>query len=152
MLMAKSNLLQGLRWIVGLVLITYVAIALTPMKATIGRHSPRTASLFSPPSFNFSHMYSSGNVLGFSVGMSRQGLFQTLEQNYSDSADLIVNCIVTTSESVVPITSDTNVAATYGGGDQLCARLDSERLAFHVDFEDDIVSGIRIVFVRNEFP
>lgn len=140
------------RWIIGILAMAYVVIALTPLKATIGRYSPSAASLFSPASFNFSHIYTSGNVLEFSVGMTRDELFETLIQNYSGRADLTVNCVVTTADAVVPITSGLDIAAIYGGGDRLCARLDSERLGFFVDFENNLVSRIKIVFVRNELP
>lgn len=133
-------------------LAAYVVVALTPIKSLIGRYSPAAASVFSPFLFNFSRTYESGNVLEFRIGMTRKELFETLRSTYAGRADLTVDCSVTTAESVVPITSELDVGTAYGGGQRLCARLDSRRLGVVVGFQGDLVSAIEVWFVRNEFP
>lgn len=62
----------------------YAVVALTSVKGLIGRYSPAAASVFSPFLFNFSRTYKSGNVLDFSVGMTREELFEVLRRNYAD--------------------------------------------------------------------
>lgn len=133
-----------------ILIVAYAAVALSPIRTAIGRRSPAVASLFSPLLLNFSHTYESGRVLEFGVGMTRRELFKRLIENYAGRADLTVNCIVTTANSVVPIAADLDVDKVYGGGPRLCTRLDSRRLVVDFQFDGDVVSAIEVTFVRTE--
>lgn len=132
------------------VAIAYAGIGLSPLQDSIGRCSPSVASLFAPPFFNFNAIYEDGSVLEFRVGMSRADVFTMLSERYADRADLTVNCVVTTADSVIPITKGMNIADAYGGGPRLCVRLDSLRLVAEFEFQDDAVSRIGISYIRSE--
>jgi hypothetical protein len=131
-------------------LLAYAVVAFSPIKVYIGRHNPETASYFSPPLLNFSHTYRDGRVLEFQVGMRKEDLFSTLSQRYGGEADLTVNCVVTTADSVVPILPGVDIGAVYGGGSRLCTRLDSRKLSIVFDFRDAVVSAIDVTYVRTE--
>lgn len=148
MLMRNSGKLTA--WTIGVLILAYAAVALSPIKSAIGRRSPGVASWFSPPLFNFSQTYTDGSVLGFSAGMNKGEVFSELIERYADSADLTVNCVVTTADSVIPITHSLDIATVYGGGHRLCVRLDSRRLAVDFEFVGNFVSKIEITFVRTE--
>jgi hypothetical protein len=135
---------------VAALLLIYAAVAVSPVRYAIGRRSPNVAAWFSPFLFNFSHAYKDGTVLEFAIGMSKEELFSTLKQNYEGKADLTIDCRVTTADSVVPISRDLDIGATYGGGPRLCVRLDSRRLAADFEFQNDAVSTIEISFIRTE--
>jgi hypothetical protein len=134
----------------GLVAVAYFAIALSPISGSIGRRSPAAASWFSPPLLNFSHTYHEGHVLQFRVGMNRNELFEQLRRSYAGKADLIVGCRVTTADSVMPVTTDLDIEAVYGGGDRVCTRLDGRRLGADFQFHGDRVTSISVWFVRHE--
>src|SRR5262245_31621939 len=70
----------------------YTVVALSPIKAAIGRHSPRLGSFFSAPTFNFADMYDTGDVLEFQMGMSRQAFIRSLETNYANTGALMSVC------------------------------------------------------------
>jgi len=148
MLVRKSRKLTI--WTIGALLLSYAAVTLSPIKSVIGRRSPAVASWFSPPLFNFSQTYTDGRVLEFGARMSKGEVFSKLIEGYADSADLTVDCVVTTADSVVPITRNLDIAAVYGGRHRLCVRLDSRRLAVDFEFEGDVVSTIDVTFVRTE--
>lgn len=131
---------------------SYAVMTLPPMKDVIGRYSPVVASLLSPFLFNFSRTYETGRVLEFRIGMTKEALFETLKDNYSGRGELVIDCTVTTAESVVPITAALNISVMYGRGNRLCSRLDSHRLSMHVEFAGDRVSTIEVRHRWIELP
>lgn len=139
-------------WVLGAAIAAYALIASTPMKSFVGRYNPRAASIFSPLLFNFSHTYMNGRVLNFTIGMTRQDFLETLQREYAGKGDITVNCKVTTADSVVPITTELEIGSIYGGGERLCARLDSRKLGIVAYFDKDLVSAVNLWFVRSEFP
>jgi hypothetical protein len=133
-------------------LCAYTLVAITPLKALIGRSSPSAASLFSPPWLNFAHTYSTGRVIDFRVGMTRAEVYALLVSRYSGGGAIIANCNAGQPYSLIPITRDLDVASASGGGDRICARLDPPRLGTTIYFKDDLVSSIKIRFIRMELP
>jgi hypothetical protein len=133
-------------------LLGYLLIAISPLKKTIGRNHPEVASLFSPPLFNFSTSYDSGSVLGFDVSSAQQDVFERLRSVYAGKSNLLVNCVVTHADSVVPITPELDISATYGGGDKICVSLDGGRLILDFMLRGTTVSSIELAYIRTEGP
>jgi hypothetical protein len=136
--------------VVATLVFAYAGIGISPLKNQIGRNNPALASLFAPIFFNFSHKYTSGSVLDFSIGMSKDAFFDTLKKQYNGRADFIVGCVGRTANSLQRITSKTNLQESYGSGNRFCGRLDSRRTSIIVEFENDVVSAINLTFVRTE--
>ena len=130
----------------------YFAVAFSSLRLSIGRVSPPIAAWFSPFFFNFSGTYVTGKVLDFDVGMSRGDVFRVLNEKYAGVADLTAECKVTTASAVIPISKDLDIAAAYGGGPQLCTRLDSRRLSVDFEFKGEKLTKISMTFVTNELP
>jgi hypothetical protein len=128
----------------------YLVLALSPLKTTIGRSYPGVASVFSPPLFNFSASYESGSVLDFFVGMSREQTFSVLKGTYVGRSKLLSNCVGTRANSLIPVTASLDIASAYGGGDRLCAYLESGRLLLDFTFQNGAVSRIDLAYVRTE--
>jgi hypothetical protein len=136
----------------GGVIAVYAAIALSPLTAWIGRSDPALATCFRPLLFNFSSTYETGQVLDFHIGMSRGTFFTVLATTYSGKGRIIVNCTVSTGNSLVPITADLDVASIYGGGDRLCASMHPDGPGFEVSFQGESVARIKLWYVRTEMP
>ena len=128
----------------------YFVLALSPLRTAIGRTYPRVASLFSPPLFNFSAAYDSGSVLEFAVGMSRERTFELLKSHYAGRSELLANCVGTRANSLIPVTPSLDVASVYGGGEKMCAYLESGRLLVSFTYQSGSVSKIDVTYVRTE--
>jgi hypothetical protein len=138
--------------VVVLLLLAYALVAVSPLKKTIGRNHPGVASLFGPPLFNFSASYDSGSVLGFDVNSAQQDVIERLRSVYAGKSNLLVNCAVTHADSIVPITQELDIAATYGGGKKICVSLDGGRLLLDFMFRATTVSSIELAYLRTEGP
>src|SRR5687768_5622663 len=67
---------------VSCVLLVAIYASVSVMASTsIGRHRPGLASLFHPPLFNFVHTYVDGNVMDFTIGMTRSDLIKVIANN-----------------------------------------------------------------------
>lgn len=139
-------------WVIALFvsMALYGVLALSPLKLKIGRSHPGVASIFSPPLFNFSASYGSGSVLEFSVGMPPEQVLSLLKGNYAGRSKLLSNCVGTTANSLIAVTPSLDVASVYGGGDRLCAYLESGRLLLDFSFRNGVVSRINVTYVRTE--
>lgn len=121
----------------------YVGIAVyAPIKVAIGRHSPALAALFSLPAFG--HEYQDGQVLGFRVGMAKDQVFAQLRRDYAGRATVIGGCVVTTT-SMIAVNEDTDIAALYGGGDQVCSTI-GRGTAVTFRFQDNSLKTIRVSY------
>jgi hypothetical protein len=78
--------------IVFAILLIYAGIALSGLPERLGRDNPQAAAYFRPPLFNFSATYSSGRVLNFQIGDSREVFQSALVAYYGRTAVLLASC------------------------------------------------------------
>lgn len=78
----RTRLLYGITVLAG----TYV-IACLSIAVSVGRHSPRLASLLSPPFFNFDHTYNTGIVFGFQIGSSKEQIGKSIAGDKAVAVD-----------------------------------------------------------------
>src|SRR5260370_11953695 len=112
-------------WVGAVLVVLYVAIAVSPAKREIGRDHPEIASAFSPFLFNFSAKYTAGSVLGFEMHSRRSDVISRLKEVYAGRGELLANCVVERADSLIPITRDLDIASAYGGAGQLSVILNS---------------------------
>jgi hypothetical protein len=138
-----------LLYCLGGLVVLYVAAAASSLPGMLGRTNPSAASWLSPMDFNFSEMYTSGEVLQFKIGMTSGELRDTLLHNYAAHGRIIFNCTVTTAASVMAVES-VSAMDFYNAGPHLCAQLDDEHLSARFDLANKVVVGIKLSYVRNE--
>lgn len=74
------------------ILLIYAGVALSGLPERLGRDNPQAAAYFRPPLFNFSATYTSGRVLDFQVGSSREKFLSDLVAHYGRTAVLLASC------------------------------------------------------------
>jgi hypothetical protein len=74
------------------ILLIYAGVAFSGLPERLGRDNPQAASYFRPPLFNFSATYTSGRVLNFQIGGSREEFLSALVAHYGRTAVLSASC------------------------------------------------------------
>lgn len=133
--------------VVGLIALAYESVAVTPLKALIGRSRPEVAAAFSPPWFNFHAQYSADEVLDFKIGMNREQ-FREIVKGYTGVATLAATCGGGTKASMVQL--DQPEALALLQRDVVCLWSDSRRLSLIFNFRDSRVDRIEVSLVNAE--
>lgn len=139
---------RHVRLAVALVLLAYAAVALTPIRNAIGRVTPETAAIFSPPGFNFHAAYDSDDVMGLTVGSNRNEIVEQLETQFRREGLLDPSCGQQTagaSGTGVPIGS--HASDVFLNRDTICVDLPSRRIVLVIYLEDDAVRLIEVTKV-----
>lgn len=133
--------------VVGLVALAYVGVAVTPLKALIGRTRPELAAAFSPPWFNFHAEYATGEVLGFAIGMSREQ-FREAAKSYTGVASLVATCGGGDKAGMVQLNQAE--APSLLQRDAVCLWSDSRHLSVIFNFAENRVERIEVSLVNSE--
>ena len=137
-----------MRWLVmaGLVL-AYVAVASSPLTNHLGRHHPRWAAFFSAPTFNFHETYTTGEVLDFRIGMSKQE-FAAAAETYIDSIRVYIPC--DGPQGVNMPRPDPSATLSQLQCDSVASSFRSSRLSMRFHFEQERIERITVWLINTE--
>ena len=133
--------------VVGSIGLVYLGVAMTPLKAMIGRDWPAVAAVFSPPWFNFHAEYSTGEVLEFKIGMSREQ-FQEIVKGYTGVASLAGACGGGVNASMVQLNQPEALALLQR--DVVCLWFEARRMSLIFNFREQHIDRIEMSLVNVE--
>jgi hypothetical protein len=130
--------------------ILYCGVALSPARKAIGRNHPGIAAFLSPPLFNFSETYTSGNVRGFAIGMSKTDVLRTLGKNFAGQALILPGCVGKRADAYISTEKAVELPSQLTTTDRLCVYPKSSREILEIEFHFDLVSRISATYVTIE--
>ena len=134
--------------VVGLFIVIYFVVVLTPLPQVIGRRSPELAAFLTPPTFNFHHSYTTGAVLGLNIGASRAELNVLLEKKFGESAILIPTCGLGNVGRIGPaVRVSSQEAASLLERNQVCLHLPHRHIVLIAHLGHDVITRIEITRV-----
>jgi hypothetical protein len=143
--------------LLGLILL-YGIIAVSRIPIDLGRTRPASATWFRPPTFNFNHVYTDGEVLGFQIGASRSAAHKVLLEKYgADHYFLNANCGLGNSdggasaETFVPITDELRVK-TLLERDVACLGSWELPIVVIISLEPGTVRAVEVTYLRLRYP
>lgn len=151
----KGRLRKSAFWAILFSLVAYTALALSPLPRLLGRSNPSAAAWLSPPFFNFGAYYTSGRVMGFTLGASRREAAQVLSDNYLRVATFHSGCgmgITGLPFSILNFDTKERFWEWAQTKDFWCLRNRERGFSLDLDFESDKLKRIRVIVTNSEGP